>query len=139
MYTDCFWRKRTKETNALRGGNKRKSKYEERKLEAERSETMKLWLASVILDDNEEFCVECFFPSLSNTLNHRISQCIILEKTANPLKIVDYLLPVFKAFLGFWFQIVIPHNEPTQLLRSIGYSYWKILNICVKSGSKENA
>ena len=128
-----------RKTNALRGGNKRKSKYEERKLEAERSETMKLWPASVILDDNEEFCVECFFPPLSNTNNHRISQCFVLEKTANPLEIVDYLLPVFKAFLGFWFQIVTPHSEPTQLLRSIGYSHWKIVTICVKSGSKENA
>lgn len=67
MYTDCFWRKKTKETNALRGGNKRKSKYKERKLEAERSETMKLWPASVILDDNERVLCWMFFPSLSNT------------------------------------------------------------------------
>ena len=100
---------------------------------------MKLWPASVILEDNEEFCVEYFFSPLCNTLDHRISQYPVLEKTANPLEIVDYLLPFFEAFLGFWFQIVIPHNEPTQLLRSIEYSHRKILTICVKSGFKENA
>jgi len=38
----AFEQRELRKTNALRGGNKRKSKYEERKLEAERSETMKL-------------------------------------------------------------------------------------------------